>query len=55
MSPAAPRCVAYLHDNVEFGGIETLQLQILAHLDPARYRAVVVVAEYAGRIGRALP
>ncbi|MEQ1701969.1 MAG: glycosyltransferase, partial [Ilumatobacteraceae bacterium] len=41
-----PRRVAYLHDNVAFGGMETLQLNILEHLDPARYDAVVVVAEY---------
>jgi glycosyltransferase involved in cell wall biosynthesis len=41
-----PRRVAYLHDNVDFGGIETLQLQELVHLDHARYSAVVIVAEY---------
>ena len=48
VTATGPPCVAYLHDNVDFGGIETLQLQILANLDPARYRAIVVVAEYAG-------
>ena len=41
-----PRRVAYLHDNVAFGGIETLQLQELRHLDPARYSPLVIVAEY---------
>jgi len=43
-----PRRVAYLHDNVDFGGIETLQLQELRHLDHARYSALVIVAEYGG-------
>jgi glycosyltransferase involved in cell wall biosynthesis len=41
-----PRRVAYLHDNVDFGGIETLQLEELRHLDDARYSAVVIAAEY---------
>ncbi len=41
-----PRRVAFLHDNVAFGGIETLQLAILRHLDRDRYVPSVVVAEF---------
>lgn len=42
-----PRRIAFLHDNVEFGGIETLQIQELRHLDGDRYRGIVVAAPYA--------
>jgi glycosyltransferase involved in cell wall biosynthesis len=45
--PRGPRRVAFLHDNVDFGGIETLQVQELRNLDHDRYEGVVIVARYA--------
>jgi glycosyltransferase involved in cell wall biosynthesis len=44
--PPGSRRVAFLHDNVAFGGIETLQLAILHHLDHDRYIPSVVIAEF---------
>lgn len=38
-----PRRVAFLHDNAEFGGIETLQVEIVKRLDRTRYEPSVVV------------
>ena len=41
-----PPRLAYIHDANVFGGMETLQLDMLRHLDPSRYRPVVVVPGY---------
>jgi glycosyltransferase involved in cell wall biosynthesis len=38
------RRVAFLHDNDSFGGMETLQIEIIRHLDATRYEPTVVLA-----------
>lgn len=47
----AQRRIAYIHDTNVFGGMETLQMAMLRHLDQARFAPSVVVSPFDGPLG----
>lgn len=44
---SAPRRVAFIHDTNSYGGMETLQIQVLKHLDRKRFTPFVLVPGYS--------
>lgn len=47
----APRRIAYMHDTNVFGGMETLQIAMLRHLDRSRFTPSVVISPFDGERG----
>jgi glycosyltransferase involved in cell wall biosynthesis len=50
-SQGTPRRIAYMHDTNVFGGMETLQINMLRHLDRSRFAPSVVISPFDGPMG----